>query len=135
MADDLRMALAELPRKAEGEPCLDAVRERVRVLAQAPKDRKVAERPGAERHERTLARTGQRNGYRDRLWDTRMGSIDLRVPRVRDGGYYPALLAPRTRAERALVAVVQEADVGGVSTWRVDGLVKALTWTSSARAR
>jgi len=71
-------------------------------------------------------RTGQRHGYRERGWDTRVGTVGLRVPRVRDGGYFPALLEPRTRAERALAAVVQEAYVAGVSTRRVDDLVKAL---------
>ena len=76
MADELRMARAQLLRNSESEPRLDAVRESVRVLAQALKDRKVAERLGAERHERTPDRTGQRNGYRDRLWDARVGSID-----------------------------------------------------------
>src|SRR5690348_17836328 len=80
----------------------------------------------AERHERSSERTGQRNGYRERRWDTRVGSIQLRVPRVRDGSYFPALLEPRRRAERALVAVVQEAYVQGVSTRRVDELVQAL---------
>jgi transposase-like protein len=80
----------------------------------------------AERHERTAERTGQRNGYRERQWDTRVGTLDLKVPRVRDGSYYPALLEPRKRAERALTAVVQEAYVQGVSTRRVDELVQAL---------
>src|SRR3989304_146249 len=68
----------------------------------------------------------QRNGYRERAWDTRVGTIDLRVPRARDGSYFPSLLEPRKRAERALVAVVQEAYVQGVSTRRVDDLVQAL---------
>jgi putative transposase len=81
---------------------------------------------GAKRHERTAERTGQRNGYRERQWDTRVGTIGIQVPRVRDGSYFPALLEPRRRAERALVAVVQEAYVQGVSTRRVDDLVQAL---------
>jgi serine/threonine protein kinase len=98
----------------------------VRVLAQELMQIEVAQHVDAEQYERGLARPGERNGYRDRTWDTRVGSIDLRVPRVRDGGYYPALLEPRRRGERALVAVVQEAYVQGVSTRRVDELVKAL---------
>jgi putative transposase len=126
MADETRMALAELLRKAEAEPGLDVLREGVRVLAEALMDVEVEEHLGAARHERTPARSGQRNGYRERAWDTRVGTIDLRVPRVRDGSYFPSLLEPRTRGERALVAVVQEAYVGGVSTRRVDALVKAL---------
>lgn len=126
MADEVRMALAELLRKADAEPSTDVLREGVRVLAEALMDLEVAQHVGAERHERTPERSGQRNGYRERTWDTRVGTIELRVPRVRDGSFFPSLLEPRTRSERALVAVVQEAYVGGVSTRRVDGLVKTL---------
>ena len=126
MADELRMALAELLRKAELERDADFLREGVRVLSQALMELEVAQHVGAERHERTPERTGQRNGYRDRTWDTRVGSLELRVPRVRDGSFFPSLLEPRKRAERALVAVVQEAYVQGVSTRRVDDLVQAL---------
>jgi transposase-like protein len=126
MAEDARMALAGLLRKAEADPSTDVLREGVRVLAQALMELEVAQHLGAERHERTPERTGQRNGYRERAWDTRVGTIGLRVPRARDGGYFPALLEPRTRAERALAAVVQQAYVEGVSTRRVDDLVKAL---------
>lgn len=126
MADETRMALAELLRKAEAEPGLDVLREGVRVLAEAVMDLEVEAHLGAGRHERSPERDGHRNGYRERAWDTRVGTLPLRVPRVRDGSYFPALLEPRTRGERALVAVVQEAYVGGVSTRRVDGLVKSL---------
>jgi transposase-like protein len=94
-------------------------------MAETLMDLEVTQYLGAERHERNPERTGRRNGYRERAWDTRVGTIDLRVPRVRDGRYFPALLEPRTRAERALVAVVQQASVEGVSTRRVDDLVKA----------
>ena len=126
MAEDVRMALADLLRKAETEPGLDVLREGVRVLAQALMELEVEWHLGAERHARTAERNGYRNGYRERTWDTRVGTIGLSVPRVRDGSYFPALLAARTRGERALVAVVQEAYVSGVSTRRVDGLVKSL---------
>jgi putative transposase len=126
MAEDVRMALAALLRKAEAEPGVDVLREGVRVLAEAVMELEVERHVGAARYERTPERSGQRNGGRERAWDTRVGTIALRVPRVRDGSYFPALLEPRTRAERALVAVVQEAYVGGVSTRRVDDLVKAL---------
>ena len=81
---------------------------------------------GAGRHERSSGRSGHRNGYRKRTWDTRAGSIELEVPRVRDGSYFPAWLEERRRAERALSAVAQEAYVHGVSTRKVDDLVKAL---------
>ena len=124
MADRFRMALAELIDKAGGET--DFLREGVRVLAEAVMELEVEQPLGAGRHERTPERTGQRNGYRERPRDTRVGSIDLRVPRVRDGSFFPSLLEPRRRAERALTAVVQEAYVQGVSTRRVDDLVQAL---------
>src|SRR5919205_2426292 len=126
MADTLSMALAELVRKAEVEPDVDVLREGVRVLSQAMMELEVAQHLGAAKHERTADRTGQRNGYRERTWDTRVGTLELRVPRVRDGSYFPSLLEPRKRAEQALVAVVREAYVQGVSTRRVDELVKAL---------
>ena len=86
----------------------------------------VAQHLGAERYQRSSDRQGERNGYRDRSWDTRVGTLELRVPRVRDGSFFPGLLEPRKRAERALVATVREAYVQGVSTRRVDDLVKAL---------
>src|SRR5688572_11850901 len=105
---------------------VDFLREGVRVLSQALMDLEVTQHVGAERYERSAERTGQRNGYRERSWDTRVGTVGLRVPRVRDGSFFPSLLEPRRRAERALVAVVQEAYVHGVSTRRVDELVKAL---------
>jgi transposase-like protein len=135
MADDLRMALGELLRKAEAEPDVDVLRAGVRVLAQALLELEVTQHVGAARHERTPERTGQRNGYRERAWDTRVGTVDLRVPRVREGSYFPALLEPRKRAERALVAVVQEAYIEGVSTRRVDDLVKALGMTGMSKSQ
>lgn len=96
------------------------------MLSQALMDLEVTQHVGAERYERVAERTGQRNGYRERTWDTRVGTIDLRVPWVRDGSFFPSLLDPRKRAERALVAVVQEAYVQGISTRRVDHVVQAL---------
>jgi putative transposase len=126
VADGLRMALDEVLRKALEGGDADFLREGVRVLGEALMELEVGEHLGAGRHERTAERTGYRNGYRERLWDTRVGTVELRVPRVRDGSFFPALLEPRRRAERALAAVVQEAYVHGVSTRRVDDLVKAL---------
>ena len=126
MTDELRMALSGLLRKAETEPDVDVLREGLGLLSQALMEIEVEAHLGAGRYERTPERSGQRNGYRDRRWDTRVGTIDLRVPRVRDGSFFPALLEPRKRAERALLAVIQEAYVLGVSTRRVDDLVKAL---------
>jgi putative transposase len=84
----------------------------------------VAAQIGAELGERTPDRVAQRNGYRPRSWDTRVGELELRIPRLRTGSYFPSFLEPRRRAEQALVAVVQEAYVNGVSTRRVDRLVE-----------
>jgi len=126
MADEWRMALQDLLRKADATESGEFLREGVRVLAQGLMELEVSQHLGAERHERSLERTGYRNGYRERPWDTRVGSIELQVPRVRDGTFFPSLLEPRRRAERALVAVVQEAYVKGISTRRVDDLVQAL---------
>ena len=126
MAETVSMALAELVRKAERQGDVDFLREGVRVLSQALMEVEVSQHLGAGKHERTGERSGYRNGYRDRAWDTRVGTLELRVPRVRDGSYFPSLLEPRKRAEQALVAVVREAYVQGVSTRRVDDLVRAL---------
>ena len=110
---------------AEGE--VDVLREGVRLLAQAIMEAEVTELTGLPKGERDPERRlTHRNGYRERRWDTRVGTIPLDVPRVRDGGYLPSLLDPRRRTERALLAVVQEAYVLGVSTRRVDDLVRAL---------
>lgn len=126
MAED-RMAVLDTVRKAIAEGDQDFLREGVRVLAQAIMEAEVGELTGVAKGERNPAeRLTHRNGYRDRRWDTRVGTIDLAVPRVRDGSYLPSLLDPRRRTERALLAVVQEAYVSGVSTRRVDDLVRAL---------
>lgn len=125
MADELRMALADVLRKAGVEDA-DFLREGMRVLAHELMDIELEQQVGAARHERTPERSGYRNGTRERTWDTRVGTIELQVPRVRDGSFFPSLLEPRRRAERALVGVVQEAYVQGISTRRVDDLVQAL---------
>jgi len=135
MADELRIGLAGLLRKAQIEHDADFLKEGVRVLSQALMEMEVEEHVGASRYERSEGRTAQRNGYRERTWDTRAGAIELKVPRVREGGYFPSLLEPRRRAERALSAVVQEAYVHGVSTRKVDELVKALGMTGISKSR
>jgi transposase-like protein len=81
---------------------------------------------GAGRHERSPERLNYRNGYRDRVLDTRLGSLQLRVPKLRQGSYFPPFLEPRKTSEKALVAVIQEAWIGGVSTRRVEDLVQAM---------
>ena len=119
MADVLRIGLSELLRKAMIDRDAGFLKEGVRVLSQALMEMEVEEHVGAGRHERGPSRTGQRNGYRERSWDTRVGTVELKVPRVRDSSYFPSLLEPRRKAERALSAVVQEAYVHGVA-WRLD---------------
>ena len=121
-----RMDLNEFVGKLLAEQDGDVLREGIRVLAQALMESEVAGLIGAERHERTNERAGYRNGYRLRTWDTRVGTIELAIPKIRPGSYFPSLLEPRRRAERALLAVVQEAYVHGVSTRKVDDLLKAL---------
>src|SRR5215831_14143522 len=91
MADELSMAVAELLRKAGIEQG-DWLREGVRVWAEALMQMELEQHLGAERHERTPERTGYRNGTRERTWDTRVGTIELQVPRVRDGSFFPSLL-------------------------------------------
>ena len=81
------------------------------------------------------ARTAQRNGYRERGWETRAGRIDLAIPRLRKGSYFPSFLEPRRTAEKALVAVIQEAYVQGVSTRSVDDLVRAMGGTGVSRSQ
>ncbi len=135
MADDLRMALLELLRKAELEREADCLREGVRVLAQALMELEVSQHGGAAKHQRTPERTGYRNGYRDRPWETRVGTIALRVPRVRDGSFFPSLLEPRRRAERALVAVMPEAYVQGSRPAASTTWSGRWGWRGSARAR
>jgi len=113
----------------------DFLKEGVRVLSQALMEMEVQEHLGAARHERTAGRVGQRNGYRERSWDTRVRTLELKVPRVRDSSYFPSLLEPRRKAERALSAVVQEAYVHGVSTRKVEELVKALGMRGISKSR
>ncbi len=135
MADELRIGLSELLRKAMIEQDAGFLKEGIRVLSQALMEMEVEEHVGAGRHERSAGRTGQRNGYRERNWDTRVGTVELKVPRVRDSSYFPSLLEPRRRAERALSAVVQEAYVHGISTRKVDDLVKALGMTGISKSQ
>ena len=129
------MALLENVRKAIEEGDGDFLRETVHLLAQGVMEAEVTELTGVPKGERAPdRRLTQRNGYRDRRWDTRVGTIDLAIPRVRDGNYFPSLLEPRRRAERALLAVVQEAYVLGVSTRRVDDLVASLGITGISKS-
>ena len=94
----------------------------------------VATRIGADRYERTPERTTQRNGHRDRDWETRLGTVHLQIPKLRQGSYFPSFLEPRRRSEQALTAVIQEAYVLGVSTRKVDELVQALGMTGLSKS-
>src|SRR5579859_956488 len=105
----------------------DVLRESVALMVREIMELEVAQLAGAELGERAPGqRSAQRNGYRGRRWDTRVGEIELAIPRLRTGSYLPSFLEPRRRAEQALVAVVQEAYVNGVSTRKVDRLVEQM---------
>jgi putative transposase len=121
-----RMSLLDLIHKSGVKGDVDFLREGLKVLAEAIMELEVAAKTGAERYERTAKRTVYRNGYRERDWDTRVGTLDVRIPKLREGSYFPSILEPRRKAEKALSAVLQEAYVLGVSTRKVDDLVKTL---------
>jgi putative transposase len=104
----------------------DFLRQGVALLMRLLMDAEVQALIGAERYQRSEERTTQRNGYREREWQTRVGEIDLKIPKLRDRSYFPSFLEPRRRAERALLAVIQQAYIEGVSTRKVDDLVQAL---------
>jgi putative transposase len=119
------MALMEYLRKHDLLES-DFLRDAVQLLMQQLIELEVSEQVGAEYHERSPDRVTRRNGYRRRQWETRVGQIPLRIPKLRQGSYFPSLLEPRKRSEKALLSVVQEAYVKGVSTRKVDDLVRAL---------
>ena len=117
-----RMDLLELLRKGGMDGDVDFLREALRVLVEEIMDAEVSSRIGAEYGERSPERVSQRNGYRSRAWDTRVGTMDLHIPKLREGSYFPSLLEPRRRSERALLAVIQQAYVevypqGGWTIW------------------
>jgi transposase-like protein len=120
------MTAAQVADKLLASEHADVLRQSVAWMVAELMEAEVAAKIGAELGERTPDRLAQRNGYRARSWDTRVGELELRIPRLRTGSYFPSFLEPRGRAEQALVAVVQEAYVNGVSTRRVDRLVEQL---------
>jgi transposase-like protein len=129
---DERMGLIELLQKSEDGDFLRSVAEAVlQLLMEADVEGLI----GAARHERSTDRLNYRNGHRDRTFETRLGPLSLRIPKLRQGSYFPPFLEPRKIAEKALVAIIQEAWIGGVSTRRVDELVQAMGCPASRRAR
>jgi len=131
MTED-RMALVELAEKyADG----DLLRELGQLVLQRLMEAEADARCGAGLHERSPARVNQRNGYRERTLETRLGRLDLKIPKLRSGSYFPSFLEPRKASEQALVAVVQEAYVKGISTRKVDDLVQALGMTGISKSQ
>lgn len=128
MAERDRMTIEQVVRKVMAEEHADVLRESVALLAEQLMESEVTDLIGASHGERNPGgRMTQRNGYRRREWDTRAGVIDLEIPKLRQGSYFPhALIEPRRRGEQALLSVVQQAYVCGVSTRRVDQLVETL---------
>jgi putative transposase len=126
MAESRRMTAAELVDNLMADEHRDVVRESVAWLCRELMSAEVSAQIGADHGEVAPERTTHRNGYRTRSWDTRAGAIELAIPKLRQGSYFPSFLEPRKRSERALVAVVQEAYVNGVSTRKVDRLVEQL---------
>ncbi len=120
------MDVLDIIRNPMEDRDIDFLRASLQVLLQDVMHADVSRQIGAERHEHTPERTAYRNGYRPRRWDTRVGTLDLRIPKLRQGSYLPAFLEPRRRSEQALLAVIQQAYVEGVSTRRVEDLVQTL---------
>lgn len=119
----------------EKAPDADLLREMIGFGAQRLMELEVAGLTGAAYGEKNAERLAQLNGYRDRTWETRAGAVELRIPKLRKGGYFPGFLEPRRMAEKALTAVVQEAYVQGVSTRFVDDLVQAMGMTGISKSQ
>ena len=122
MTEDM-MALRGLMEKSADA---DLLREMIGFAAQRLMELEVEAKAGAGYGERSAERLAQRNGYRERDWETRAGTVELRIPKLRTGSYFPGFLEPRRLAEKALTAVIQEAYVQGISTRSVDELVRAM---------
>jgi len=120
------VSLLEILRQMGMDEDADFLRDGAQLLTQRLIELEAVERIGAERYERTSERSAYRNGYRNRPWETRVGKLDLKIPKVREGAFFPSFLEPRKMAEKAILSVVQEAYIHGVSTRKVDDLVRAL---------
>lgn len=130
---EMSMALNELLEKREVAP--DFLRETLSFMLEQLMEHEVAGLCGAGRHERSAERMNSRNGYRDRPLETRLGTVELKVPKLRQGSYFPGFLEPRRMSEKALTAVVQEAYVQGISTRKVDELVQAMGMTGISKSQ
>lgn len=126
------MALQGLLEKTSDANLL---REMLGFAAERLMDLDVDSKTGAAWGEKSADRLAQRNGYRDRVWETRAGTVELRIPKLRKGSYFPGFLEPRRLAEKALTAVIQEAYIQGISTRSVDDLVKALGMTGISKSQ
>lgn len=135
MAEDRIGFLDEVCKSAGPEETADWLRGAVQTFVRELMEAEVSAQIGAERYERTETRTTQRNGHRPRQWDTRVGTLELAIPKLRSGSsYFPSWLEPRRRAEQALVAVVAEAYTQGVSTRKVEALVQTLGIASLSKS-
>jgi putative transposase len=127
MAEDRMMTAADVVARAMAGEHGDLLRDAVGLVVRELMDAEVATLTGAGRGERSAERVTHLNGYRERAWETRVGEIELQIPRTRSGpAYFPSFLEPRRRCEQAIVSVVMEAYVNGVSTRKVDRLVEQL---------
>jgi len=131
---DTSLSLEELLRKLMGDEHADVLRESLAWMVVELMEAEVTDKAGAALHEKNPERLAHRNGYRERLWKTRAGEIELAIPRLRTGSYFPSFLEPRSRSEQALVAVVQEAYVNGVSTRKVERLITQLGLAGISRS-
>ena len=131
MTDEMMNVRGLLEKSADA----DLLREMIGFAAGRLMELEVGGLTGAPYGEKSGERLAQRNGYRERDWETRAGTVELRIPKLRRGSYFPGFLEPRRMAEKALTAVIQEAYIQGISTRSVDDLVKAMGMTGISKSQ